>query len=388
MKLGRSERSVLGEWWLTTDWLMLTAVMLLMASGVVISLAASPDVAERIGLHHLFFVKRQLAMLAPAVLLLFIFSMMSERILRRTSLLFYLIFLAALVAVLFVGAEIKGARRWIHISGFSLQPSELIKPFFIIITAWLFSEAQKRSDVPALPLALVFYIVVVALLVMQPDFGQTFLITAVWSGMFFLAGLPVVLVIGIVILAAAGLWLGYSFVPHVAQRINAFLDPSGSDTYQTDRALDAVLNGSWFGKGPGEGVVKGVLPDSHADFVFAVFVEEYGIILSMALISLVAVICLRGLAFAMFEPDKFRKLAVAGLIMLFGFQAMINLSVNIGLLPAKGMTLPFISYGGSSLLSMAMTMGAVLTLMRRRPGQRKKAHVLDKSRVLNRALGS
>ncbi len=380
MKLGRSERSVLGEWWLTTDWLMLSTVLLMMASGLVISLAASPDVAERIGLHHLFFVKRQLAILAPAVLLLFVFSVMTERVLRRVAFIGYIIALSMLVAVLFYGVEIKGARRWIHVGGFSLQPSEIIKPFFIIMTAWLFSEAQKRSDVPALFLAFLFFGTLVSLLVLQPDFGQTFLITAVWGGMFFLAGLPLIFVVGLAGFAILGLWGGYTFAPHVAQRINAFLDPSGSDTYQTDRALDAVLNGSWFGRGPGEGVVKHVLPDAHADFVFAIFVEEYGIILSLALMALMMIICMRGLAFAIFEPDKFRKLAVAGLIMLFGFQTMINLSVNIGLLPAKGMTLPFISYGGSSLLSMAMTMGAVLTLMRRRPGQRKKARILNKSR--------
>ncbi len=379
MKLGRSERSVLGEWWLTTDWLMLSAVLLMMASGLVISLAASPDVAERIGVHHLFFVKRQLAILAPAVLLLFVFSMMSERVLRRVALLLYLTSVGLMVAVLFYGIEIKGARRWIHVGSFSLQPSELVKPFLIILCAWFFSEAQKRSDIPALWLAMLFYGGVVVLLVLQPDFGQTFLITAVWGSLFFLAGLPVVLVAGFAGLAVIGLWGGYTFAPHVKKRIDAFLDPAGSDTYQTDRAMDSILNGSWLGKGPGEGVVKHVLPDAHADFVFAVFVEEYGIILSLALMALMAVICLRGLAFAIFEPDKFRRLAVAGLIMLFGFQTMINLSVNVGLLPAKGMTLPFISYGGSSLLSMAMTMGAVMSLMRRRPGQRNKARILTRS---------
>jgi cell division protein FtsW len=265
------------------------------------------------------------------------------------------------------GPEIKGAKRWLQIGVVSIQPSEFVKPAFVILTAWLFNESQKRRDVPGLELAIALYAIFAVLLVMQPDFGQTLLVTLVWGALFYMAGINIVWIGALGAAGIAGIASAYFLVPHVASRIDRFLNPASGDTYQTDRSIDSFVHGGWFGRGPGEGTVKNVLPDSHTDFIFAVTAEEYGLIACLILLALFAFIVLRGLSKASQEPDGFIRHAVAGLIMLFGLQTLINMAVNVGLLPAKGMTLPFISYGGSSLLAMALTMGFALGLTRKRP---------------------
>jgi cell division protein FtsW len=269
--------------------------------------------------------------------------------------------------ILVLGPEIKGAKRWLQIGVISLQPSEFVKPAFIVLTAWLFNEAQKRRDVPGIELAVALYAVFAVLLIMQPDFGQTLLVTLVWGALVYMAGINLLWIGAFGLAGMAGIVSAYFFAPHVASRIDRFLNPASGDTYQTDRSIDSFLHGGWFGRGPGEGTVKDVLPDSHTDFIFAVAAEEYGLIACLILLALFAFIVLRGLSKASQEPDGFIRHAVAGLIMLFGLQALINMAVNVGLLPAKGMTLPFISYGGSSLLAMALTMGFALGLTRKRP---------------------
>jgi cell division protein FtsW len=373
MRITRADRSVLSDWWFTVDRLMFFGLLLLMGAGLVLSLAASPPVAEKFDLEHFYFVRRHAALLLPAVAITFAASTLTPKQIRRTSLVIFLVGICMMIAILFLGPEVKGAKRWLQIGSFSLQPSEFVKPAFIVLTAWLFNETQKRKDVPGLELAILLFAVFALLLVLQPDFGQTLLISLVWGALFYMAGINVIWIAALVALGVVGLLAAYFLLPHVASRIDRFIDPESGDTYQSDRSLDSFLNGGWFGRGPGEGTVKDVLPDSHTDFIFAVAAEEYGLIACLILLTLFAFIVLRGLSKASQEPDGFIRHAVAGLLMLFGLQTLINMAVNVGLLPAKGMTLPFISYGGSSLLAMALTMGFALGLTRRRPrtGQMK-----------------
>lgn len=367
MRITRADRSILSDWWFTVDRLMFFGLLLLMGTGLILSFAASPPVAAKYNLEPFYFVRRHAELLLPAVAILFAASALTPKQIRRTSLVIFLIGIALMVMILFLGPEIKGAKRWLQIGAFSLQPSEFVKPAFVVLTAWLFNESQKRRDVPGIELAIALYAVFVVLLVMQPDFGQTLLVTLVWGALVYMAGINLVWIGVLGAAGVAGLFAAYLLAPHVASRIDRFLDPSSGDTYQTDRSLDSFLHGGWFGRGPGEGTVKNVLPDSHTDFIFAVTAEEYGLIACLVLLSLFAFIVLRGLSKASQEPDGFIRHAVAGLVMLFGLQTLINMAVNVGLLPAKGMTLPFISYGGSSLLAMALTMGFALGLTRKRP---------------------
>jgi len=367
MRLTRSDRSVLSDWWFTIDRLMLSAVLLLMLGGLVLSMAASPPIADRLGLEPYYFVKRHALFLLPASLIVFAASLLNPKQMRRLSLALVAIGFGLMVATLIVGPEIKGATRWLQVGPFSLQPSELVKPGFVVVCAWLFSESQRRKDMPGWQMAAGLYIAFVVLLVLQPDFGQVLLISIVWGGLFFLAGLHLIWVGALAGLALVGMVIAYFTVPHVSARIDRFLNPSTGDTYQLDRALQSFVEGGWFGRGPGEGTLKQVLPDSHTDFIFAVAAEEYGLIACLVLVALFGFIVLRGMRHSLSEPNDFIRYAVAGLMLLFGLQALINMAVNLGMLPAKGMTLPFISYGGSSLISMGLTLGMVLGLTRRRP---------------------
>jgi len=365
--VSRAERTPLGEWWWTVDKLMLAAFAALIMAGVVLSLAASPPVAARLGLDAFYFVSRHVMYLAPTVAVLLATSFLQPRQIRRLALVVFLVSLAMLAATLVFGVEIKGARRWIVLAGMNIQPSEFLKPAFVILIAWLFGEAAKRPEMPANTLALALLLLVVTLLVKQPDFGQTLLILLVWGALFFLAGMRFIWVIGLGGAALAGLVGAYLTFAHVAARIKRFFDPASGDTFQIDNAIGSFMRGGWFGQGPGEGTVKRILPDSHADFVFAVAAEEFGIVLCLVLAALFAFVVLRALRHAMQSQDPFTRFAVAGLAILFGAQSAINMSVNLHLIPAKGMTLPFISYGGSSMISLAYGMGMLLALTRERP---------------------
>jgi cell division protein FtsW len=274
----------------------------------------------------------------------------------------------ALVAAAFqFGPEIKGAHRWIMIGGMGVQPSEFVKPAFVVLAAWAFSEGAKRKDMPGALLALLILPATIVPLILQPDFGQTMLITIVWCGLFFVAGLHWFWVLGLGGLGLAGIAAAYEFLPHVRARIERFMDKSSGDTFQVDTAMESFAKGGWLGRGPGEGSVKRILPDAHTDFIFAVTAEEFGIIVCLGLLILFAFIVLRGLVMARRNDDTFCRLATTGLVLMFGLQAAINMMVNVHLMPAKGMTLPFISYGGSSLLSLALAMGFLIALTRRRP---------------------
>jgi cell division protein FtsW len=365
--ISRVEQSPLADWWWTVDRLMLTAVIALMLGGIVLSLAASPPVAARLGLEPFYFVNRQVFYLVPALPVLLLTSFLSSRNLRRLALVVFVVSLALVAATLMFGAEVKGARRWIVIAGINIQPSEFLKPAFVILIAWLFGESAKRPEMPSNTAALLLLLLTVGALVLQPDFGQTMLILLVWGALFFLAGMRMVWVIGLGGAAAVGLAAAYATVPHVARRIQRFMDPASGDTFNVDQAVDSFVRGGWFGRGPGEGTIKRILPEAHTDFVFAVAAEEFGIVLCLVLLALFALIVLRALSRALRDEDPFRRFAASGLAILFGLQSAINMAVNLHLIPAKGMTLPFISYGGSSMISLAYGMGMLLALTRERP---------------------
>jgi len=365
--LSRVERTPFAAWWWTVDRLSLAAVIALMLAGIVLSLAASPPVAARLGLEPFYFVNRHILYLAPALLVLLVTSLLSERTIRRTALLVFVVSLLLVAATLMFGAEVKGARRWIVILGVNIQPSEFLKPAFVILIAWLFGESARRPEMPANTAALALLLLSVSALVLQPDFGQTMLIMLIWGTLFFLAGMRMVWVVGLGGAALVGLAAAYATLPHVARRIQRFMDPASGDTFNVDQALESFLSGGWFGRGPGEGTIKRILPEAHTDFVFAVAAEEFGIVLCLVLLALFAFVVVRALSRALNDEDPFRRFAVAGLAMLLGLQSAINMAVNLHLIPAKGMTLPFISYGGSSMISLAYGIGMLLALSRERP---------------------
>ncbi len=365
--MSREQRTPLSEWWWTVDKLLLAAIMALILAGVILSLAASPPVATRIGLDPFHFFNRHVLFLVPSIIVMIGTSFLSPKHVRRSALIVLAISMALIVATLLFGPEVKGARRWITIIGVNIQASEAAKPAFVVVVSWLFAESTRRPEMPATSMALVLLGMLITLLVLEPDFGQTMLMLTVWGALFFIAGMRMVWVFGLAGISAVGLFTAYLTVPHVAARIQRFMNPASGDTFQVDLAADSFMRGGWFGQGPGEGTVKRLLPDSHTDFVFAVGAEEFGIVLCLALLALFAFIVLRSLSRAYASEDLFTRFAASGLAIMFGTQACINMAVNLHLMPAKGMTLPFISYGGSSMVSLAYGIGMLLALTRQRP---------------------
>ncbi|WP_420962709.1 putative lipid II flippase FtsW [Brucella sp. IR073] len=370
--VSRVDRGPVANWWWTIDRFFLAACLALMGLGILLSFAASPAVAERIGLSSFHFVERQIVFMIPALVVMIAISFLGQRDIRRFALILLGVSLLMMVAALLFGVEVKGSRRWISFVGISIQPSEFMKPAFVVICAWLFAEHERRPDIPGNLFAMLLFALVAALLVAQPDLGQTMLTAATWGAMFFMAGMPWFWIVVLGAGAIAGGFGAYTFFPHVAGRIDRFLTGEG-DTFQVDAGREAIVRGGWFGQGPGEGTIKRIIPDSHTDFIFSVAAEEYGIILCLLIMLLFAFIVVRGLAIALKERDEFTRLAVSGIVILFGFQSIINMAVNLHLMPAKGMTLPFISYGGSSLIAVAITMGILLALTRKRPEARMSA---------------
>ena len=367
--VSRAERGPISDWFWTIDRYLLAIFVILIGTGFMLSFAASPGVAERLDIDNLHFVKRHALFIFPALAVMIGLSFLSPRQVRRGALLLLALSIAMMVFTQFYGFEAKGSRRWFAIAGFSVQPSEFLKPAFIVICAWLFSEHSRQPDIPGNLFAIILFGIVVALLVAQPDLGQTILVAIAWGTLFFMAGMPWFWII-LLACAAIGLFVSAYFVfPHVAGRIDRFLTGEG-DTHQVDTAREAIVRGDWLGQGPGEGTIKRILPDSHTDFIFSVAAEEFGIIFCLVLVLVFAYIVLRGLSHASREGDEFTRLAIAGLTMLIGLQSMIHIGVNLELLPAKGMTLPLISYGGSSMLAISITAGFLLALTRRNPEKR------------------
>ncbi|MCR6499948.1 putative lipid II flippase FtsW [Shinella sp. CPCC 101442] len=379
--VSRAERGALADWFWTIDRFFLAAFILLMGLGFMLSFAASPAVAERIGLDSFHFVRRHAMFLVPAIAIMFGISFLSPRQVRRAAMILLVISLAAMVLALFFGVEVKGSRRWISIGSLSIQPSEFMKPAFVIICAWLFSEHARQPEIPGNLFAIILFGIVAALLVAQPDLGQTILTAAVWGGMFFMAGMPWLWIVVLGGAAVGGLLTAYTFLPHVAGRIDKFMTGEG-DTFQMDTAREAIIRGNWFGQGPGEGTVKRIIPDSHTDFIFSVAAEEFGIIFCMVIVAIFAFVVMRGLNHAFKERNDFTRFAVAGLVLQLGIQSMINIGVNLELLPAKGMTLPLISYGGSSMIAICITAGFILALTRHRPEKRASERSLFRGGIM------
>jgi cell division protein FtsW len=367
MKLSRADRSRVGDWWFTVDHVLIGAILSIIGAGLIFSLAGSPAVALRKGLPTYYFVERHLLFSAAAVFIMLAVSLMSPRGVRRTAFALFLVSLVGMVAVHFIGPEIHGARRWLSIAGHSLQPSEFMKPAFVVVSAWLFAESEARKDMPALPIAVLTALLVAGLLLSEPDVGQTLLVCAVWTALFYLSGQPL-LGAGIIgVCGILGAVYAYTTFDHVRFRVDRFFAPTPGDNSQIDRAIASFSEGGFLGRGPGEGTIKNVLPDAHTDFIFAVIAEEYGVIACLALVALFGFVVMRALIRAAQEPDPAIRLSIQGLALMFGVQALINMGVNVGLLPAKGMTLPFVSSGGSSMLAISILLGMLLALTRRRP---------------------
>lgn len=364
----RGDKSLLGAWWWSIDRWTLAALVILMVNGVLLVSAASPSVAERINLSPFHFVLRHLIFLVPAAGIMLMTSMLPRKALWRAASMTLLVSMLLMLCAVLFGAEIKGATRWVHIFGFSLQPSEFAKPAFAVTAAWLMARHQDQGtgQFPGHVLTLVLFGMVLGLLLLQPDLGMSLVVAAIWGVQVFLAGLPMVWVFILAGAGIAGIFGAYMFFPHVASRIDRFLDPSSGDNYQVQKSLDAFASGGLFGTGPGHGQVKMNLPDAHADFIFAVAGEEMGLLAALFLVMLFGFILLRSIWRVAQSDDLFVVLAAGGLLTQFALQSLIHMGSSLQLLPAKGMTLPFISYGGSSLLALGLGMGMLLSLTRKR----------------------
>ena len=364
----RADTSALGRWFWTIDHWTLLAIFTLICFGYVMMLAASPAVAEHIGQSRDIFILKQVVFLAAAGVLTVAVSLLSLSGVRRLALIGCGVAFVLTVATLVIGVQIKGASRWISLPGLSLQPSEFLKPFFAVTAAWLISEQRRQPGFYGWISAIVLAGMIVGALKLQPDIGMLAVIVMVFFAQTFIAGVNLFIVGALGGLIAAASVGAYFLFKHVRDRIDPFLSWNGAEHYQVIRAKQAFGAGGLSGRGPGEGRVKDVLPDAHADFVFAVTGEEFGLIVCSVIVMLFAFIVLRGLIRLLKEQDLFVILAAGGLVTGFGLQAFINMGSTMGLLPTKGMTLPFISYGGSSVLAVAFGMGMLLALTRRRHG--------------------
>lgn len=378
--LDRRNTTALGRWWWTIDRATLFAMMALICIGFFLVMAGSPPVARRIGLPDFYFVSRHQIFLGISTIVMVGISLLEANKVRRLAMIGFLISLLLMIALPVIGFENKGSIRWLRFAGMSIQPSEFMKPCFAIVLAAIFSARFSRADFPSYRLATAAYLIVAFFLIIQPDFGMTVTVSGMFGVQFFLAGMPFIWVAAFIVLGISAVLVAYHALPHVAQRIDNFIDPTKGDNYQVERSLQAFKEGGWLGRGPGEGIVKQHIPDSHTDFIFSVAGEEFGMFFCLLIIALFAFIVIRGFSQMAKETDMFRLIAVGGLLTQFGIQAIVNMGVAVNLLPAKGMTLPFLSYGGSSLIAMAGGMGMMLALTRKRFNQPKADKKLGSAR--------
>ena len=381
----RNDQSAIAKWFWTIDRGLLAAALTLVGLGVALSFASSPAaiLADESISDPFHYSWRMIVWAAGGTVAMLLASLLSPRGVRRIALLALLGAIVVMAALPFIGNEVKGAARWVNLGPFSLQPSEFAKPGLIVFAAWMFSEAQKAQGVPGVSIAFGTWALTVGLLLIQPDIGQTLLINTTFMAVFFMAGVPLKWVAALAAAGAGGVVGLYFAFSHMRDRLSRFFSPETADTHQIDRASEAIRAGGLVGRGVGEGVMKRHVPDLHTDFIYSVGAEEFGLILSLVMIALYAFIVVRGMRRAMKLTDPFEQTAAAGLFMLIGLQACINIAVNLNLIPTKGMTLPFISYGGSSMLAMGLTMGLALALTRRRPGAYEPGTSLpDRGRIL------
>ncbi len=372
VSFSRNSRSIIANWWWTVDKTLLGLVTLLLIIGIFLNFSASPSVANRIGVGSFHFIKRQLFFVPIAYGLMLFLSMQSLKTIRRTAIVGYVLTLALMVVTLFWGEETKGASRWITLFGFSLQPSEFVKPTFAVVAAWLFDGQKKYRDFPGNLLSTSLYALTAALLLLQPDLGMTIVVTAIWGFQFFLAGLSLWFVGILGALGIGGAIAAYFIFPHVHVRVDQFLASENSLGYQIKKSLEAFQSGGFFGRGPGEGVVKMNIPDAHTDFIFAVAAEEYGMLLCLVIVGIYAAVVIRAMIVSAKDNNLFIILSASALAASFGLQGIINMASSLHMMPTKGMTLPFISYGGSSLLATALGVGMLLAITR------KNVHAEDK----------
>jgi len=354
----------LGRWWWTLDRWTLSALFTLILIGVILNFAGTPLIAKKLGYTPYHLLQKQLLFLFPSLLILVVTSMIPPIILRNICFSLLAICILLLVLTLFFGIEIKGARRWIRLFGFSFQASEFIKPVFAVTSAWFFAHAKSSNDNLGRYVSTFIFLMIAMLLLMQPDLGMTALLSLIWFVQFFLAGLPIIFIVIIGFLGLTGLLGAYMLLPHVSSRIDRFFDPQSGDSYQINKSLEAFASGGLFGQGPGEGKIKAHLPDAHADFIFSVAGEEFGFIVCLGIVLLYTFILLRSFWLLYTKENLFVLLAGAGICVQFSTQAMINIASSLRLIPTKGMTLPFLSYGGSSLIALSFSMGVLLAFTR------------------------
>ena len=360
--------AVLSRWWRTLDKSVLTAILILFSIGLLLGLASSPPLAEKNGLAPFHYVYRQAIFGSLALFVMLVFSMLPSKVIRRLGVIGFLLCFVALGLLPFFGTDFgKGAVRWYGLGFASVQPSEFLKPGFIVTVAWLISANGQINGPPGRLWSFIITMLVVALLIIQPDFGQACLILFGWGIIYFVAGASFILLAALALMVLAGGSMAYSYSEHFAKRIDGFLSPDIDPRTQLGYATNAIQEGGFFGVGVGEGQVKWSLPDAHTDFIISVAAEEYGLFLVVLIILLFTWIVLASLIRLLKERDAFNRLAGSGLVAMFGIQAIINVGVAVRLLPAKGMTLPFVSYGGSSIIAMGITIGMLLALTRVRP---------------------
>lgn len=368
----RKSHNILSNWWWTVDKTLLGLVSGLMVLGIFLTFSASPSVAHRVGFGSYHYIYRQCFYVPIAFVIMIFLSMQNLKFIRRFASIGYILALILTVMTIFWGEEVKGAHRWIRILGFSLQPSEFIKPTFAIVAAWLFDAQRQYSEIPGTWLSTGLFVITAGLLLAEPDIGMTFVVSAIWFFQLFLNGLPFIWIIGAGVLGIVSAVVLYFTFPHFHTRIQQFITSENELSYQVQKAFDAFQSGHLLGRGPGEGVAKLSIPDAHTDFIFAVAAEEFGFIICALIIGVFATIVIRSMLISMKDRNFFIILSSAGLAASFGLQGIINMASSLHLMPTKGMTLPFVSYGGSSVIASAIGIGMLLAITR------KNAHSEDK----------
>lgn len=375
-QFSRADDTVFGRWWLSVDRALLASLAPIIFIGIIVLTAAGPTAAARLNIANDFhFPLRQVVFLAPALLTILAVSFMSPLQARRLGVVVFAAAMALMLATLMFSASVNGAARWIDFGFISVQPSEFAKPGFVVAAAWMLAEGVRDPRFPGGAVAMTLYLAFALLLLLQPDFGQWALVTAVWAVMFFIAGWSWLWMAVLAAAGAAALTAGYYMSAHVASRIDGFFNPGAADTYQMDRAIDTIANGGLIGRGDSP-AVKGALPDAHTDFIFAAATEEHGLAIGIIIIALFAIFVVRAFVIAASRRGVFAQCAVAGLAAMIGLQAIINIGVSLRALPAKGMTLPFISYGGSSLLATGLAVGFIIALTRKEQSARRRKEIM------------
>jgi len=361
----RLDTSPLARWWWSIDRVSLMLLGIIILVGFVLLMAAGPAAAGRLRIANEFhFPMRQVVFLVPAIAIMIGVSMLTALQARRLGVAVLGVALILMLTALVAGQEINGAKRWLSFGSFGLQPTEFLKPGFIIASAWMLAEGARNPKFPGAMISMALYFMCAFLMVLQPDFGQAALLTAVWMIMFFIAGWSWLWIAGLSAVGFSAIAAGYFFSPHLARRIDGFVNPGATETYQIDKAQQALQNGGLFGRGSEDVAFKHQLPDAHADFIYAVAVEEFGLFFGLLILALFAVMVIRFYFKASGLKSLFAQSAVCGLAAMVGLQSFINIGVNLKALPAKGMTLPFMSYGGSSLLAMGLSLGLIFALTR------------------------